>query len=526
MLRFPAEIYTKTYANNAAMLLKRGIERAKALEQGAHPWIVRKGARTSLAYLSRVDGSTQPYNVVVPENYDAGRLARLDVVLHGRSATLTEVSFLAQAEDPRFQITYPDRLELHVFGRANNAYRWAGETDVFEALAAVRERFKIDPLRISLRGFSMGGAGAWHIGLHYPDRWAVLEAGAGFTETRNYANISDPPPHVQKLWHIYDAVDVARNAFNVPTVGYGGEIDPQLRASVNIREQLEREGITDSLRAIFLVGPKTEHKFHPASKRESDAFLDKHVAPGRSVSPEKIRFVTYTARYGECSWITVKGLEHHYERAEVDADGGRLRTKNVSRLTVRRPGPLEIGGQSLAAAGTLEKTGGKRKTAGMDQGLRKRPGLQGPIDDAFSDSFLVVKPTTTHAAMDLFLNEYAKWMRGDPRTVEAAQLTTAQIRDHNLVVFGDAQSNEVIRRVLPKLPMRWPGEGKSLALIYPNPLNPARYVVLNSGHTFGEAEFKGTNALLYPRLGDWAILNADGSTAATGFFDENSKADR
>ena len=43
-------------------------------------------------------------------------------------------------------------------------------------------------------------------------------------------------------------------------------------------------------------------------------------------------------------------------------------------------------------------------------------------------------------------------------------------------------------------------------LIFPNPLNPGKYVVLNSGHTFHEAEFKGTNALLFPRLGDYAVV--------------------
>ncbi len=42
----------------------------------------------------------------------------------------------------------------------------------------------------------------------------------------------------------------------------------------------------------------------------------------------------------------------------------------------------------------------------------------------------------------------------------------------------------------------------SLGLIYPNPLNPRRYVVLNSGHTFHEPEFRASNAQLYPRLGD------------------------
>ena len=45
-------------------------------------------------------------------------------------------------------------------------------------------------------------------------------------------------------------------------------------------------------------------------------------------------------------------------------------------------------------------------------------------------------------------------------------------------------------------------------MIYPYPRLPCgtRYIVLNSGHTFHAADFQGTNALLYPRLGDYAVL--------------------
>ena len=34
-----------------------------------------------------------------------------------------------------------------------------------------------------LMGFSMGGAGAWHIGAHHTDRFAGIHAGAGFAVT-------------------------------------------------------------------------------------------------------------------------------------------------------------------------------------------------------------------------------------------------------------------------------------------------------------------------------------------------------
>ena len=87
-------------------------------------------------------------------------------------------------------------------------------------------------------------------------------------------------------------------------------------------------------------------------------------------------------------------------------------------------------------------------------------------------------------------------------------------------------------RVLKGLPLGWTKDEVSLGgkfpaadhapvLVAPNPLNVHHYVVVNSGHTFGAEEFSGTNALLYPRLGDYAVLPLDGSGAKTsGFFDE------
>ncbi|MFO0841158.1 MAG: hypothetical protein U0797_02015 [Gemmataceae bacterium] len=47
-------------------------------------------------------------------------------------------------------------------------------------------------------------------------------------------------------------------------------------------------------------------------------------------------------------------------------------------------------------------------------------------------------------------------------------------------------------------------------LIYPSPVAADRYIVLNSGH-LPRRGFQGTNALLYPRLGDHAVLKLVGS---------------
>ncbi len=161
-LRFEEEFFTPAYVPNALQALDHGLARAA---DAAFSWESRKG-RIVRGYRSKVDGSVQPYGLIIPESYDGSKAVRLDVVLHGRGTELTEVSFIAAHESDK-PVTQ-DYITLEVYGRGNNAYRWAGETDVFEAIDSVKARYKIDEKKIVLRGFSMGGAGAWHIGLHFP----------------------------------------------------------------------------------------------------------------------------------------------------------------------------------------------------------------------------------------------------------------------------------------------------------------------------------------------------------------------
>jgi hypothetical protein len=83
---------------------------------------------------------------------------------------------------------------------------------------------------------------------------------------------------------------------------------------------------------------------------------------------------------------------------------------------------------------------------------------------------------------------------------------------------------------------RYPAAQHVPVLIQPNPLAGGRYVVLNSGHTFHEPELASLNYLLFPRLGDWAVLQLgnklpDGPSSAyeekvvrAGFFDEQWRA--
>jgi hypothetical protein len=91
---------------------------------------------------------------------------------------------------------------------------------------------------------------------------------------------------------------------------------------------------------------------------------------------------------------------------------------------------------------------------------------------------------------------------------------------YNLVLWGDPSSNQLLGKIAAKLPIRWDEKGVHVGdktydpahhipvLIHPNPLNPKRYVVLNSGFTFREYDYLN-NARQVPKLPDWAIVDVN-----------------
>ncbi|HEY2588477.1 MAG TPA: hypothetical protein VGI81_22240, partial [Tepidisphaeraceae bacterium] len=571
----------KGYAKYAVQTLDHGLERAEQLKSGDAPWLNKQGA-VFRGYRSALDGSVQPYEVVLPASYpDAQKLWRLDLVLHGRDDTLTETKFL-HAGDSTGPAPEQDYIELRVYGRGNNAYRWAGETDVFEALAAFRAaeqaargRDPIDPNRIVLRGFSMGGAGAWHLGLTYPSFWCSVSPGAGFTTT--FGREKNPggklPDYVVKCLGMYDALDYAENVFDVPVVAYGGEIDPQREASESIKDKITPMG----LHATFLVGPKMGHKYDPESLKTIMQLQGEHAAAGRPAYPPHVRYVTMTVRYPDCFWASVLRQQHQYDRSLVDAErrdnGWEVKCENVQTLRLvlppewqsRKQVAIDIDGRTMQAKVDPRRDSVllDRQTAGWSQvddvtgwevsaslGQWKTPGLTGPIDDAFTSPFLCVRGTGKpwnaevqhHADLELqrFAREWNKWFRGELPVKNDADVTPEELQHKNLILFGDPSSNSLIARVLARLPIQWTAETLTVAgkpypaastipaLVYPNPLAPNRYVVLNSGHTFHEADFKASNRMLYPRFGDFAVLQiapdekdpASARVVTAGLFDE------
>jgi len=159
--------YNEFFATNeiakARELLKEGLERADSLREGKTPWTTQ-GGLVVRGYLSKIDGSAQPYGLVLPASYPSsgGSGYRLDTWFHGRGENLSEVNFLADRQKSRGEFTPPNAIVLHLYGRYCNANKFAGEIDLLEALEHVKKNYPIDENRIIVRGFSMGGAACWN----------------------------------------------------------------------------------------------------------------------------------------------------------------------------------------------------------------------------------------------------------------------------------------------------------------------------------------------------------------------------
>lgn len=536
--------------------LASGTRRVEALAANKTNWTTKKG-KVLRGFVSAVDGSTQPYGVIIPESYDGTRPMRLDVVLHGSSKPvgMSELRFgtrFDMGDEQDVLAPDVDFIELHPLGRVENCYRWAGETDVFEAIEAVCRNYNIDRDRIVLRGMSMGASGTWHLGLKHPDRFVAIGPYCGYVDTHRFSETPVPgfikvgplPSHQELGLHMLDSVDYAANASVVPAIAAIGDKDVFFQAHVIMGEAFAKE----KLPFVNLISPGTGHVIDPATHAEQMRRIGEFAAKGLDHAPRRLRFVTWTLKYNRCHWLEVLALTQHYARAEIVAnvtEDGSIEIEeptNIIQFAIHPPmrkkarTRLTIGGVEVAipqhdSALVFATQDGTWQCVGAPGGgvsTGKRPGLQGPIDDAFSVPFLCVRGTGkpwnsdvnawASASLRRFEYEWARYMRGDLPVKNDTDVTEADVRDKHLILFGDPGSNSWIAKALPHLPVNWtpddvgfheekyPAADHSPVFICASPLVANRYIVINSGHTFHEKDFAAFNYLLFPRLGDWAIM--------------------
>jgi Prolyl oligopeptidase family len=590
----------------ARKLLSIGVARAEDLKQGRlASWLGCRGevGMTVRGYRSRLDGSVQPYGVAW--NRPSGRG---DVWCRGRSEKGLELQFILKQLNSPDPLPVPGVCMVYPLGRYCNANKLAGEVDTLEALEHACKEYPIQSNQVAIRGFSMGGAAAWHLAVHYPDKWFAATPGAGFSETPDFLKVFQsetltPALYEETLWQMYDCNKWALNLKNLPTIAYSGAIDKQKQAADVMARACWNLPKDDRFELTHIVAPNTAHLISRQAKEEIERRLSViHSMSKWEETPKKLWFTTYTLKYNRCHWLTIDQLEQHWKQATVkatlddDLDGNNkptnsttaivyIRASGVTELTINfEANQLPERTQHLSVLLRDSEGAQERATPAVDKShsvarrsdlsfratfrydavkkqwgmvdplestveLRKQHDLQGPIDDAFMNSFLFVRPSTSgqHSAVDQWVNaefdhavtQWHKQMRGDVRIVAVDELKESDIKNHNIVLWGDPKSNLQIAAILAKLPIQWSADDLAVGsqkfdarhhvpvMIYPNPAAPDRYIVLNSSFTYREYDYLN-NARQVPKLPDWAMIDirtaADarqpGKVVAADFFGE------
>jgi poly(3-hydroxybutyrate) depolymerase len=516
----------------------------RSLELGLDTANARRGTVLK-AHRSSVDGNDQAYWLEVPPAYHGDKPFPLIVNLHYHGWYRPFQGY------PLPKV--PEAVVVSPHGRGSTDFMSVGEREVLDVIEEVKRDYLVDDDRVYLMGSSMGGTGCWHLAAHHPDLFAAIAPVSGNTNHRvwqrewGWGKAPDSPfrPVRERLEDMLDPLSFAENLQHVPVFCAHGVEDTivPIGHSRTMVERVRAAGGSVTYREYEDVA----HGGFP--KELADERIQWLLGQRRTACPKEFQFRTASLRHRQAYWIEVLGFERYEDFAEVTAEVAEpmlihVTTRNVARLALGLDADtraqlglasecsVEIGSTRLP----LVSSGAVQAFARTEQGWAaanldsaegvKRPGLSGPVEDAFLDPFLVVYGTTARAdlendAIRTEAEQFAsEWGRryGKPCRLKAdSEVTDDDIRSHGLVLYGNESANSVLARMADRLPIRvtdaevtvegtrhspltphhFTSGNPGAKFCFPNPLNPDRYVVVFAATTW-QGMFQ-----INSRFGNW-----------------------
>ncbi len=448
-----------------------------------------------LTYLSDTDDTDQPYALYLPRAYDPARKYPLVVSLHGAGSNhrlnLRRVfgrGNVAAESDIEASRYFPplrdvDFIVASPFARGAMGYQGIAEKDVYDVLADVKRRFSIDDDRVYLTGLSMGGGGALWLGLTRPDLWAAIAPVCP-------ASV----PGVE---------DLAPNALHVPVHLFHGDQDQSVPVAVS--RAWQKRFLDLNVRAEYVEYPGVRHNSWDFAYRNG-AIFDWFAKFRRVRMPDRVRFVTRAYKYSTAYWVRIDALTPGV-LASIDArftakNKLEIETGNLSGFTLSLAGHPQFS-PALPLAVTVDGVALRAKTASFHKGAKgwaageaapagKRRGAEGPLAEAIAARHLYVYGTADSPGPEELTRRReiarraSEWssprarlmvnfaVRAD-REVRAPDLETA-----NLILFGTRETNTLIARFAPQLPLALNASAADYSLTFIAPAG-SRYIAVNSG---------------------------------------------
>ncbi|MGO9231459.1 MAG: prolyl oligopeptidase family serine peptidase [Bryobacteraceae bacterium] len=519
------------------------------LERQGKTGRIRPDGFVRLAYRDPVDGSPQYCRAYLPANYDPAKKWPLVIQLHGYNPA-NPVYVRWWAADSRYagidtefsnhqQVIY---MEPH--GRGNVSYLGMGDSDVVHAIAEAKRLFSVDDDRVYLTGDSMGGWGTWEIANRHPDLFAAIApvfGGSDYHSRMSEEELARLSP-VERFWNEKESTwAMADGLLNLPVFVHHGDQD----RSVNV------EYSRWAVRLLQRWGYDVRYQEFPGRSHEAlesqngNMSIEWFLQHRRNPNPRHVRIRSAELRNATANWVHVvqaaSPLAFMVVDAEVvDRNVIRLDTENVfdialspSAALVDPAKPVNVVWNGSAQEmrlqnGELRLTAAAYKPAPIDKNER----LPGSTTDFTVTPFAIVVGTISkdpemvalcRKKADAFINGWRDWQKQEPRVFEDTEIEEADMAKYSLLLVGGPDANRVTARLAAKLPLqiatdRIAIDGKGFAvkdaavqMIYPNPLNPERYVWIAAGTSTDGMYFCELNP---QRLYDWDYIIIDGHIPA------------
>jgi len=153
----------------------------KNVDEGK-PALFLPGRIARLAHRSEIDSTLQPYSVFIPLDFNEKTPMPLFVTLHGSGVDERRTAFdMARTiQMARLRKKLGGFIVLAPKARGlSDWYLGDSGKDVIECINHLKKLYNIDERKIILGGFSMGGYGAWRLGLLYPELFKALIIASG-----------------------------------------------------------------------------------------------------------------------------------------------------------------------------------------------------------------------------------------------------------------------------------------------------------------------------------------------------------
>ncbi len=405
------------------------------------------------------------------QSYEGGSIAEFTLhIPSGYSPSIEWPVFIYMRE----RIDHNDMITLEWQG-LNIPPRHSWESDLhwkhYQMLMDVlNKQLNIDHDRIYLNGECGGGISAMALALKYPDHFAEVSMSFG----NSYRHL-------------------AANALNLPVVfvlGAGHEAPSQA-------------GYYDfALKCFQYHGCRNLKYSRDLSTAQARGSLTPNAV--REKKPRRVLYRTESLHNPGTYWADILGREDENFGAEIDVcvwgqdvmvklqnvDAYRLDLENAP-IDVNRPMRIIVNGKVIAT--TDRKLFVRRSPKYSDAIIVKNQHLSGPVYDAFTQPHVIVYGSGQDDP-NLFqiTKDTAKLMAKGAPCFADVNMPNEMIDSHNLILLGNTRTNTILSNIAERLPVRYEsgkiltsdnsyeGENLGFFLIYPNPMNQDRYVVVLS----------------------------------------------